>query len=122
MSDFENQDSKNGFSMKLWRGECMCLLGFDVADPEPDFVGFAIECRRPGATDFYPAAESDRILLSYLRRERGERLSEFPLDGGAFSKVSLDAFPILSPARHVYLPGNENAHASRQEARSWHRN
>ena len=54
MSDFENQDSKDGFSMKLWRGERTCLLGFDVASPEPDLVGFAIECRSPGTTDFHP--------------------------------------------------------------------
>ncbi len=51
MNDFENMDTKDGFSMKLWRGERMCLLGFDVAEPEPDFVGFAIECRSPGATE-----------------------------------------------------------------------
>jgi len=62
MNDFENQDSKHGFSMKLWRGERMCLLGFDVASPEPDFVGFAIECRSPGATDFVPLL--NRITFS----------------------------------------------------------
>ncbi len=52
MTDFENRDSKNGFSIKLWQGEPMCLLRFDVAEPEPDFVGFAIECRSPGETEF----------------------------------------------------------------------
>ena len=52
MNDFENSDSKNGFSMKLWRGERMCLLGFDVDQPEADFVGFAIECRAPGAKTY----------------------------------------------------------------------
>ena len=39
MSDFEKHKSKNGFTMKLWRGERMCLLGFDVDGPEEDFVG-----------------------------------------------------------------------------------
>ena len=34
--------------MKLWRGERMCLLGFNVEKPEEDFVGFAIECKEPG--------------------------------------------------------------------------
>ncbi len=54
MADFESQDSKNGFSMKLWRGERMCLVGFDVDVAEPDLVGFAIEVKEPGATTFEP--------------------------------------------------------------------
>ncbi|WP_433633826.1 phospholipase D-like domain-containing protein [Nocardia sp. CA-120079] len=41
-----------GFRVKLWRGESMCLMGFDVDDPEPDFVGFAVEYREPGARKF----------------------------------------------------------------------
>src|SRR5215218_6486929 len=63
MDAFENKKSTDGFSMKLWRGERMCLLGFDVADPEPDFVGFAIECRSPGATEFHPLL--NRLAFSY---------------------------------------------------------
>ena len=63
MNDFENSDSKNGFSMKLWRGERMCLLGFDVDQPEADFVGFAIECRAPGAKTYEPLL--NRIAFSY---------------------------------------------------------
>jgi hypothetical protein len=54
MAGFENQDSKSGFSMKVWRGERMCLAGFDVDAPEPDLVGFAIEVKEPGAPDFVP--------------------------------------------------------------------
>ena len=43
MNDFENADSKPGLSMKLWRGERMCLIGFDVPKPVPTaLVGFAI--------------------------------------------------------------------------------
>ena len=62
MDSFENKASKNGFSMKLWRGERMCLIGFDVAHPEPDFVGFAIECRSPGDIVFHPLL--NRIAFS----------------------------------------------------------
>ena len=40
MDDFEIKTSKDGFTLKLWRGERMCLLGFDVEQPEDDFVGF----------------------------------------------------------------------------------
>jgi len=63
MNDFEIQDSQSGFSMKLWRGERMCLLGFDVAEPEPDLVGFAIECRSPGSAEFFPLR--NRLAFSY---------------------------------------------------------
>ena len=48
MSDYTVTGTKDGFTLKLWRGERMCLLGFDVVDPEPDFVGFAVEYLEPG--------------------------------------------------------------------------
>src|SRR5262249_51178062 len=63
MSDFESSDSKNGFSMKLWRGERMWLVGFGVDQPESDLVGFAIECRSPGSRAFFPLR--NRIAFSY---------------------------------------------------------
>jgi phosphatidylserine/phosphatidylglycerophosphate/cardiolipin synthase-like enzyme len=63
MSEFFSSDSKNGFSMKIWRGERMCLLGFDVDQPEADFVGFAIEVKRPGANQF--TALRNRLAFSY---------------------------------------------------------
>jgi len=63
MNDFTRTDSKNGFTVKLWRGERMCLLGFDVDNPEPDFVGFAIECKEPGDAQFRPLL--NRIAFSY---------------------------------------------------------
>jgi PLD-like domain len=47
--------ARNGsLSVKLWRGERMCLVGMDVVDPETDFVGFAIEVKEPGAADYSP--------------------------------------------------------------------
>ena len=63
MSDFFSSDKQNGFSMKVWRGERMCLLGFDVDQPEADFVGFAIEVKRPGANTF--TALRNRLAFSY---------------------------------------------------------
>ena len=41
----------------------MCLLGFDVAEPEDDLVGFAIELKEPGASDFEPL--KNRLAFSY---------------------------------------------------------
>jgi phosphatidylserine/phosphatidylglycerophosphate/cardiolipin synthase-like enzyme len=63
MADFVNAESKSGMTMKLWRGERMCALGFNVVHPEPDFVGFAIECKAPGEADYRPLL--NRIAFSY---------------------------------------------------------
>jgi len=65
MNDFENRNEKDGLTVKLWRGERMCLLGFDVREPEDDFVGFAIECRSPGSREFFTLR--NRIAFSYDR-------------------------------------------------------
>jgi hypothetical protein len=35
MSEFENGTEQAGFRVNLWRGERMCLVGFDVKNPEP---------------------------------------------------------------------------------------
>ncbi len=53
----------SGLTVKLWRGEGMCLIGMTVDAPEDDFVGFAIECRPPGATNF--KALNNRLAFSY---------------------------------------------------------
>ena len=31
----------------------MCLMGFDVDEPDDDFAGLAVEYRDPGDTDFH---------------------------------------------------------------------
>jgi phosphatidylserine/phosphatidylglycerophosphate/cardiolipin synthase-like enzyme len=49
VNDFSVFGEDNGFRVKLWRGESMCLLGFDVDHPEDDFVGFAVEYKEPGS-------------------------------------------------------------------------
>ena len=54
MGEFSNSGTSGSLSVKLWRGERMCLVGMDVQDPENDFVGFSIEFRAPGASDYVP--------------------------------------------------------------------
>jgi phosphatidylserine/phosphatidylglycerophosphate/cardiolipin synthase-like enzyme len=54
VSAFTNAAQVAGLTVKLWRGERMCLIGMDVADPEPDLVGFSIEVKSPGNTSFIP--------------------------------------------------------------------
>lgn len=63
MDDFGVRDSKDGFAMKLWRGERMCLIGFDVAQPEPDLIGFAIEVKSPNSNQFWPLR--NRLAFAY---------------------------------------------------------
>ncbi len=63
MDDFTASGGKPNFRMKLWRGERMCLIGFDVDAPEPDLVGFAIECKPPGAKRLSPLL--NRLAFSY---------------------------------------------------------
>lgn len=91
MKNFEKSRSKNGFTMKLWRGERMCLLGFDVETPEDDLVGFAIECKEPGAKTFKPLP--NRLAFSYAAGEAvtGDRL--FPSTEAPFQKFRWIHFP-----------------------------
>ena len=65
MDAFTRAEAQPSFKMKLWRGERMCLVAFDVGAPEPDFVGFAIECKPPGAKRFTPLM--NRLAFSYDR-------------------------------------------------------
>jgi hypothetical protein len=94
MSDFENRKTMAGFTMKLWRGERMCLVAFDVAQPEPDLVGFAIECRSPDSGgNFLPLmnritfAEADPGAVAVT----GSRI--FPSTGSPFQKFRWVHFP-----------------------------
>lgn len=63
MSEFLNSGTSGSLTAKLWRGERMCLIGMDVKDPEPDFVGFSIEVKSPGKKTFSPLR--NRIAFSY---------------------------------------------------------
>lgn len=54
--DFERLFQRDGLTLKLYRGEGMALLAFDL---EPslatrDFVGFAVEFKPPRAQEWYP--------------------------------------------------------------------
>ena len=63
MSDFESRASSGSLAVVARRGERMCLLAMDVTDPGPDFLGFAIEVRSPGALD--ASALRNRIAFDY---------------------------------------------------------
>ena len=63
MSDFENKDERDGLACKLWRGERMTMIGFDVTEPEDDLVGFSIEVKSPNSNEFF--ALRNRIAFAY---------------------------------------------------------
>jgi phosphatidylserine/phosphatidylglycerophosphate/cardiolipin synthase-like enzyme len=88
MSDFSIEAVKDGLKLKLWRGERMCLIGMDVESPEADFVGFAIEVKRPGATEFMPLR--NRLNFSYQQTAAGTAAAAAAVTG-ARQYPSLDA-------------------------------
>ena len=65
MDNFSVGTESAGFRGKLWRGEGMCLIGMDVAAPEVDLVGFAIEVKSPGAKTY--TALRNRLNFAYDR-------------------------------------------------------
>ncbi|WDG53749.1 hypothetical protein [Pseudomonas chlororaphis] len=84
MSAFQNAQTIDGFTMKLWRGEHMCLIGFDVESPPADLVGFAIECRFPGTDAFKPLL--NRIAFAYDEPTHSAVDGQLVLDRGGRKK------------------------------------
>jgi len=93
MTDFTNSKTLDGFSVKLWRGERMSLIGMDVEAPEDDLVGFSIEVQSPGSDSFQPLR--NRLAFSYptnaLKAVDGYR--NFPSTAAPFQKFRWIHFP-----------------------------
>ena len=80
-TDFERKESVGGLTFKLYRGEGVALLAFDLdqALATDDFVGFSIEVQYPGSTHW--GALKNRLHFDYppdLRRPRSFRSTEAP--------------------------------------------
>ena len=102
MSDFTNSKALDGLTVKLWRGERMVLIGMDVDDPEPDFVGFSIEEKIPGGSDFVPL--KNRLNFSYGDRPASEAVDgfrNFPSTDAPFQKFRWIQFP-ANPVPGMY--------------------
>jgi len=102
MDGFTNQVEKNGFRVKLWRGERMCLIGMDLDQPEPDLVGFAIEVQSPGSTSFSPLR--NRLNFSYTQpiETAVDGYRNFPSTDAPFQKFRWIHFP-YEPQGGTYL-------------------
>ena len=80
-TEFERKESVGGLTFKLYRGEGVALLAFDLdqALATDDFVGFSIEVQYPGSTHW--GALKNRLHFDYppdLRRPRSFRSTEAP--------------------------------------------
>lgn len=103
MNAFTNSNGIAGLSVKLWRGESMCLIGMDVDQPEPDFVGFSIEVRSPGQSTFAPLR--NRLNFSYAQpvAKAVDGFRNYPSTGAPFQKFRWIHFPYNSKGgNYVY--------------------
>jgi len=64
-TDFERTASANGITLKLYRGEGVALLAFDLdaAQATDDFVGFTVEVKYPGSNNW--GALRNRLHFDY---------------------------------------------------------
>ncbi len=83
--------SSNGLTVKLWRGERMVLLGMDIDDPEPDFVGFSIEVQSPGSPQFWPLR--NRLAFEYPHSATVDGSRNFDSTAAPFQKFRWLHFP-----------------------------
>jgi PLD-like domain len=79
--DFERKSSSGGLTFKLYRGEGVALLAFDLdkVDATDDFVGFSVEVKYPGSDRF--GALRNRLhfdLPPDLERPRSFKSTEAP--------------------------------------------
>jgi len=79
MGEFTNSKTVDGFSVKLWRGERMALIGMDVEEPEDNLVGFSIEVQSP-QFGVRPAAQPAGVFIRQTRDRGGDRISELRFD------------------------------------------
>jgi hypothetical protein len=83
------------FSLKVFRGEGMALLGMNwlKGNPPNNFVGFAIEYQEPNGTQFYPISN---------------RLSFLENDGSVNPNILSSRLSPIQKFRWVHFPFNAN--------------
>lgn len=69
---YERTEEKNGLTLKLYRGEGMAQLAFNLDRNiiTDEFVGFAVEYKPPGAADYYTL--TNRLAFNYEGRNKGK--------------------------------------------------
>jgi phosphatidylserine/phosphatidylglycerophosphate/cardiolipin synthase-like enzyme len=95
-SDFERKESAGGLTFKLYRGEGIALLVFDLdpAQATDDFVGFAVEVQYPGSEHW--GALKNRLHFDYPPvpdQPRSFRSTEAPFQKFRWIHVPTEAQP-----------------------------
>jgi len=94
-------DNSGSLRLKLWRGERMCLLGMDVANPDPGFVGFAVEVQSPNAAGFVPLR--NRLAFAYPAGKTLSGNREYPTTQAPLQTFRWIHFPYdPQPGRYCY--------------------
>ena len=94
--------SVDGFTVKVWRGERMVLIGMDVDNPEADFVGFSIEVQSPGSAQFFPLR--NRLTFDYSEAPEAKTVDgyrNFDSTQAPFQKFRWIHFP-YNPKDGIY--------------------
>lgn len=80
---FERTESKDGLKVKVYRGEGVGLLAFDLAREKAgdDFAGFSVEVKYPGSPEWRPL--TNRLAFEY---KPGDKRTRFPSTEAPFQK------------------------------------
>lgn len=87
------RETRNGTTIKLHRGERKCLVGLDLdpANATNDFVGFALEFREPGGTQWKRVG--NRLRFSYDGLSEREKAMGAPSTEAPIQKFRWIHFP-----------------------------
>ncbi len=107
-SDFERKASADGLTFKLYRGEGVALLAFDLDEDKAtdDFVGFTVEVKYPGANHW--GALHNRLHFEYPPTP--DTYAQLQVHRSAVPEVPLDTRTHPDPAGRVPLPGVGTLH------------
>jgi hypothetical protein len=111
---FERKATDKGLTLKLYRGEGVALLAFDIEAEaiSDEFVGFSLEVKYPGAKRFGAL----RNRLHFDRPPYLERPRSFCVDGSPVSEVPLDSRAHRGGRRRVPLPRHRQVHERCRQA------
>jgi phosphatidylserine/phosphatidylglycerophosphate/cardiolipin synthase-like enzyme len=111
--DFERKESAGGLTFKLYRGEGVALLAFDLdaAEASDDFVGFSVEVRYPGSDHW--GALRNRLHFDFppdMSQPRSFRSTEAPFQKFRWIHVPTEVGPgefrYRVTARYMDASGN----------------
>ncbi len=114
---FSSSGTASSLTVKLWRGERMCLVGMGHRPrPRDDFVGFAIEVKSPGAVEYAPLRNRLNFDYDDPASKGVDGFPQLPVHVGSVPEVPLDPLPLRPGGRHLPVQGHQDAHGLRGRA------